>query len=143
MTVYAASSVQTVAVNQPHGCGQAHTRPAKDGDPAAVWGLDCPQCEPYLARDSLWSAERENIPLTFDEQRTAGQAAEKAGRDHGGLLSSVSDLLAGYARRREAVAGSRFCTECAAGVPEAARFCPGCAAPQEPQPAEPAEAVVA
>ena len=105
MTIYARSDIASVGVSPEHGgCGRTHTRPVVNGEPVAVFALDCPQCESHLSKDSLWSRYPSEIPETPDEARERGngeknllreqRAATAAALTQLGKLGGMSDALA-------------------------------------------------
>src|SRR5262249_54297322 len=79
MTVYATrdheNCMVAVSPDAHGGCGQAHKY---EMGPMGFPEIDCPQCEVFLATDSLHATRPEDVPETHDE-REARERAEKHG----------------------------------------------------------------
>ncbi len=96
MSIYARSDLAAVTVSEAHGgCGRTHHRPANDGNPAALWVLDCPPCENHLRHDSHWAVTPAEIPETYDEGRAREDFEKRGAKDKDAVLTLALARLAG------------------------------------------------
>ena len=143
MTAYARSDVVSVTVSRSHrGCGQVHTRPVVNGAPARLWALTCPQCEPYLLKDPLWSATTADVPSTPDEDLARDSAQKSTTRSREDLMALALAKIAGLpvAEFLGEITGQvegRGTVKCAAGHENfpTAKFCAECGASMSAAPA--------
>jgi hypothetical protein len=88
MTVHARSDIASVTLSIAHGgCGKTHHRPADDGNPVAVWSLDCPACEDHLRNDPLWAASIAEIPETHDEEVRRTEVEKRGAKSRDNLIA--------------------------------------------------------
>lgn len=106
MTLHARSDLMSVSVPVTSGgCGNTHSRPVRNGAPAANWELTCPPCEHFLKgggrrilkftpgdmknglmptqervadSDPCWSPTPDTVPMTPDEAKSDGRFRETA-----------------------------------------------------------------
>ena len=80
MTAFARSDLMGISVAE---TGHAHERPlegkGKEKTPVKVWGIDCPECEPFLFAKfpDQFAKRADAVPLTPDEKLDQEQAAKK------------------------------------------------------------------
>ena len=143
MTMFARSDIQSIFVGEAHGgCGLPHVRDiGPDGYPTAVWCVDCPQCETFLAGDPHWAKTIADIPLTYDEDSAARQYEKVGAQQQAALLTAAVARLAGFEGAeispviRNMISGQRpalcpvmLCPSGHAGNVPGSKFCASCGA---------------
>jgi len=149
MTVYARNDLASVTISPAHGgCGNAHSRPAPGGIPAAVWKLDdCPQCEDHLRHDPLWSSTAAEIPETYDETKQREDFEKRGAKDKDAIFALALARIAGIGADELPESLTRMITgvpahvpaelECPQGhgQPAGRKFCAECGSPMRGTPA--------
>jgi hypothetical protein len=153
MTVYATSGHTQVTIGPEHGgCGQPHLR-GKDASGAYVqpWGIDCPQCETFLATDPLFSKTVDGIVELHDEVQAREAYELRGAKAKDALMHAAIAQLAGFSQAQIPDSVSRMISGlkphvpgqvvCPAGHVQAPgmRYCGECGAAMQGRP--PAAAV--
>jgi hypothetical protein len=131
---YARSDVMNVTVSRAHGgCGDPHSRPIRNGAPAKIWQLDCPQCRAYLHDDPLWSDTLADLPSTPDEDTARDTAEKHTARSRDDIMALALAKIAGlpvaeFLSGMVGQAADSGTVECAAGHENfpSAKFCAEC-----------------
>lgn len=93
--------------------------PGHDGEGADPdydgFSVACPVCEPFLAKDPLWSGSPHKVPLTEDEQAEVDEQERQAQLVTAQFAASLADAA------REQVAKSRQPAKATARKPRAPR----------------------
>jgi hypothetical protein len=149
MTVYAASSIDYVAVSADGhgGCGSSHRRPVVDGAPVHPWALTCPSCEDHLRTDPLWSSTLAELPETYDEKLAREDFEKRGVTDERALMAMALAKMTGLELPETLAAritGAKphipgATAACADGHvnPATAKFCTECGQPMGAKAPEP------
>jgi hypothetical protein len=95
--IFARNDIRSINVSEgAGGCAETHVRPVDpDGKPVTPWGVDCVQCEAFLLGDPMWTPHLEELPETYDEERSRKSLAINGGRAKDALLTELARRIAG------------------------------------------------
>jgi hypothetical protein len=122
MSIFARSDVMGVAVPvEAGGCGEIHSRPVSDGQPAEHFELTCDKCATALKDDPQWAGSSGDLPRTPDEQNKDEAESKR------GLISRKEDLVSGIAEGlSKGLQNLTTCRECGKMSPSGMKFCGEC-----------------